>query len=100
MYEYFAREHYAIPLMYLLARVGFAATGRLGNDRTRLVRSWLIASCLGIIVVRINELWRFVYVLLLEMLAVLGFVTILGHIRSNGESMAVRGDNTDAADRV
>ena len=86
--------------MYLLARVGFAATGRLGNDRTRLVRSWLIASCLGIIVVRINELWRFVYVLLLEMLAVLGFVTVLEYTGFKEESMAVRGENTDAADRV
>jgi len=95
MYEYFAREHYAIPLMYLLALVGFAATGRLGNDRTRLVRSWLIASCLGIIVVRINELWRFVYVLPLEMLAALGFVTVLEYTGFKEESMAVRGENTD-----
>lgn len=78
VYDYFAREHYAIPLLYGLALIGFVRLRRLGTSRERLVRSWFIASCVGLLMVRINELWRFLYVVPLEVLAAFGLVAVFG----------------------
>jgi len=84
VYDYFAREHYAIPLLFGLALIGFVRLRRLGTSRERLVRSWFIASCVGLLIVRINEFWRFLYVIPLEVLAAFGLVAVLGFTGLNG----------------
>jgi len=78
IYNYFGREHYAIPLLYMLALIGSVRLGCLRNDQGRLLRSWFIASSLGLLVVYYNEWWRFLYVVPLEMLAALGLAAFLG----------------------
>jgi len=75
--DYFAWRHYAIPLLYVLALVGFAKFAGSTSERVRLLRSWVIASCLGLLVVRIDELWRFLYIMPLEILTALGLCVIL-----------------------
>jgi len=86
IYNYFGREHYAIPLLYALAIVGFAKLRCLRNDQGRLLKSWFISSCLGILVVHYNEWWRFLYVVPLEVLAALGLATLLGYVRARQRS--------------
>jgi len=78
IYNYFGREHYAIPLLYALAIVGFAKLRCMRNDQGRLLRCWFISSCLGILVVHYNEWWRFLYLIPLEILAALGLTALLG----------------------
>jgi len=78
VYYYLAGEHYAIPLLYGLALIGFVGLRRLGTSRERLVRSWFIASCVGLLMVRIDELWRFLYMIPLEVLAAFGLVVVFG----------------------
>jgi len=94
VYDYFAREHYAIPLLYALASIGFCRLSGLRSEPGRLVRSWVLSSSLGILVVRINELWRFLYMVPFEILAALGLATLFGHIDLNRESVAMRSDRS------
>lgn len=82
VYNYFGREHYAIPLLYLLALVGFARIGSLREDQGRLIKIWFAASCVGILVVHYNEWWRFLYMVPMEILTALGFFAILGCLGS------------------
>jgi len=86
IYNYFGREHYAIPLSYALAIVGFVKLRCLRNDQGRLLKSWFISSCLGILVVHYNEWWRFLFVVPLEILAALGLTTLLGYVRARQKS--------------
>ncbi len=75
--SYFSREHYAIPLLFLLALIGSVELRALKTDRGRLVRSWLIASCLGVLTVYYNEWWRFLYMIPFEILAAFGVTLAL-----------------------
>jgi hypothetical protein len=100
IYSYFGMEHYAIPLLFVLALVGFVKLRFLASDRGRLLKSWLIASCLGILVVPYEEWWRFLYVLPLEILAALGLAAILGYVgllEKSSQVSTIRDDLTPIA---
>ena len=71
-YEYFAQKHYAIPLLYGLGLIGAVRVGYLKNDHARLVRSWLIVACLGLLAIPTDHVWRFLYMIPIEILAAFG----------------------------
>jgi len=71
-YEYFAQKHYAIPLLYGLGLIGAVRLGHLKNDYARLVKSWLIVACLGLLAIPIDHVWRFLYMIPIEILAAFG----------------------------
>ena len=85
VYSYFGREHYAVPLLLLLALIGFAQLTALRSDRGRLVKSWLMLSSLGILMVYYNEWWRFLYMIPFEILAALGLAAIFGGVGLDGD---------------
>jgi len=89
IFNYFGRNHYATPLLYVLALAGSLKLWRMREDRERLLRSWLIASSLGVLLVQYDELWRFLYMLPLEILAALGLTTFLGYLKPHENSTAV-----------
>ena len=91
VYNYLGREHYAAPLVYTLALVGFAQIARSDDDGLRVLKWWFVASCVGVLVVQHNEWWRFLYMLPLEILAGIGLaivVTLVGW----GNAINVRKD--------
>jgi hypothetical protein len=77
IYNYFGREHYAIPVLYVLAMIGLAQLNIESDDRRRMLAAWFIASSVGTIVVQQNELWRFLYMIPLEIAAAFGLGSVL-----------------------
>ncbi len=100
IYAYFSKQHYAIPLLYVLALLGSARARHLTADKNRLLRSWMVASSLGILVVQYNEWWRFLYVMPLEMLAALGLAALLGYVEAAEHSGLVGIIGREAAPAV
>jgi len=84
--SYFGREHYAIPLLFLLALIGSIELRGLKSDRGRLVRSWTLASCIGLIMVYYNEWWRFLYMIPFEILGAFGLAALLRQLRLDEQS--------------
>ena len=82
-YLYFGKEHYAIPLLCILALVGSVKLSSSGTDEGRLLRAWLVTSSIGAIVVQYDELWRFLYVIPFEILAAFGFIGLLRAVGFN-----------------
>jgi len=75
--NYFGKEHYAIPLLFFLAITGFVRLRSTRVENRRLLLSWFVASCFGILIVYYNEWWRFLYMIPLEILAALGLTSLL-----------------------
>lgn len=74
---YLSREHYAIPLTYALALIGFAGLHSPKDAWEYLLKSWMISSCLGVLLVHYDELWRFLYLMPIEVMAALGLESTL-----------------------
>jgi len=92
---YFGAEHYAIPLLYVLALVGFVRLNGVAGEKARIVRSWLIVSCVGVLLVRYNEWWRFLYMIPFETLGAFGFTALIERVGlvDDIREMRVGGDN-------
>jgi len=89
VYSYFATEHYAIPLLYILTLTGFATLSRSKSDGTRIVKSWLTVCSIGILIVPYNEWWRFLYMIPFGTLAAFGIVAALQRVGLNDSLRAV-----------
>ena len=85
IYSYFGREHYAVPLLLLLTLIGFARLTASRSVRGRLVKSWLMLSSLGILLVYYNEWWRFLYMIPFEILAAFGLAAIFRRVGLDGD---------------
>jgi len=86
VYSYFAIEHYAIPLLYVLTLIGFATLSRSKSEGTRIVKSWLTVCSIGILIVPYGEWWRFLYMIPFGTLAAFGIAAALQRVGLN-ESM-------------
>jgi len=80
LFQYLGRKHYAIPLLYALALLGFDRSRASIGDWERLLKSWTISSCLGVLLVHYDELWRFLYMMPIEILAAIGLTSVLQSI--------------------
>lgn len=95
LFQYLGKKHYAIPLSYALALLGFAGSHTSIGDWECLLKSWTISSCLGVLVVHYDELWRFLYMMPIEILAGMGLISIFQSIsvfESKPENVEFRGE--------
>jgi len=89
-YEYFAQKHYAIPLLYGLGLIGAVRLGHLKNDYARLVKSWLIVACLGLLAIPIDHVWRFLYMIPIEILAAFGLSSAFRFLDLRSEAPTIQ----------
>jgi len=82
IYNYFGREHYAIPMVYALALIGSVRLSSSRTNEARLLRAWLLSCSFGILMVQYDEWWRFLYMVPFEILAAFGLIAMLRYVGS------------------
>jgi len=82
IYNYFGREHYAIPIVYALALIGSVRLDSSRTNETRLLRAWSVSCSFGILMVQYDEWWRFLYMVPFEILAAFGLIAMLRYVGS------------------